>query len=192
MLIGNVNTEEDDIAPYSHAGPGSLAAGGLTGGSRWCVLHTRARNEKQVAALLKNHEQPHYLPLVEVRHVYQKSQVTFQVPLFPGYVFAGDEMQVREINRRTQRVANIISVKDQDRLLGELRQIDQALSSGATMELFPGLKPGTRCRVIDGPMVGLEGTVDRTGQRCKLYLAVSILGQSAAIEVPAMLLEPLS
>ena len=61
---------------------------------RWWVLHTRSRNEKRVSSELERERVRHYLPLVSVKHTYAKHKATFQLPLFPGYVFlcgdAGD------------------------------------------------------------------------------------------------------
>ena len=45
------------------------------------------------------------------------------------------------------------------------------------------------CRITRGPLQGTEGVVLRTANGCRMYLAVSMLGQSAEIEIDAGLLE---
>jgi transcription antitermination factor NusG len=156
---------------------------------RWWVLHTRARNEKRVAAALDEAQVRYYLPLVNVQRTYTKSRFTFRIPLFPGYVFlCGDHEQCAQA-RRTNRIANVIYVEDQDRLRAELQHVDSVLESGQTVELYPALQIGQRCRVAAGALKGVEGVVIRRGGRCRMYLAVSTLGQSVVVEVDGALLE---
>jgi transcription antitermination factor NusG len=156
---------------------------------RWWVLHTRARNEKHVASKLAQHRVLHYLPLVQVHHTYAKRKVAFSVPLFPGYVFLCGEHGDCDAARRTHRVANILYVEDQRRLRAELQHVHRAIAGSRTVELFPSLQVGQRCRITSGALAGLEGIVVRQGRHCRMYLSVSALGQSASVEVDAALLE---
>lgn len=156
----------------------------------WHVLHTRARNEKRVAEALEQAGIVHYLPLARVEHTYAKRRATFLVPLFAGYVFVSGGPEACELARGTHRVAAVLEVVEQDAFRRELRQIYRVVERGQALELFPALKEGQRCRVKSGPLRGLEGVVLRHGQRCRMYLSVSTLGQSAVVEVTAAQLEP--
>jgi transcription antitermination factor NusG len=91
--------------------------------------------------------------------------------------------------RRTNRIANILYVDDQERLCSELRHICRVVERGEAVELFPALKAGQRCHIARGALKGVEGVVARHGGRCRIYLSVSMLGQSAMVEVDAALLE---
>jgi len=168
------------------AGPGAWISPAV---GRWWVLHTRARNEKRVAAALAEGRVQHYLPLVNVRHTYTKWKVSFKVPLFPGYVFLCGDHSDCDKARRTNRVARILPVADQDKMRGELRHICQVVEAGDSVELFPAIQVGRRCRIAGGPLKGVEGVVVRQGHRYRMYLSVSTLGQSATVEVDAALLE---
>jgi transcriptional antiterminator RfaH len=156
---------------------------------RWWVLHTRARNEKRVAAALEKHRVCCYLPLVSVRRTYAKAKFTFNLPLFPGYVFLCGDHNDCDRARRTNRVANVIYVEDQGRFRAELQHVQRVVESGQAIELFPALQVGQPCRITAGALKGVEGVVIRRGGRCRMYLAVSTLGQSAVVEVDAALLE---
>ena len=161
----------------------------MRGSDRWWVVHTRARNEKHVAAKLAEQQVRHYLPLVKVRHTYAKARVTFDVPLFPGYLFLYGEHNDCDKARRTNRIASILHVVDQDRLRAELQRIFRVIAGGKEVELFPALQVGQPCRITRGALQGVEGVVVRHGGRCRMYLSVSTLGQSAMVEVDAALLE---
>ncbi len=155
----------------------------------WWVLHGQARNEKVIARELLEHNACFYLPLVDVRHTYAKSKVSFRVPLFPGYVFLSGGPSELETARRTNRVANILAVDDQPRLRQELTQIYCAVRTGKTIELYPKIQAGELCRITHGPLMGTEGVVIRNGHGCRMYLSVTMLGQCAVVEVEASCLE---
>jgi hypothetical protein len=158
---------------------------------RWWVLHTRARHEKVVATALERHRIQYYLPLVPVMRTYAKCRVTFLLPLFPGYLFLCGEHDDCEKAWKTNRVAKILRVGDQEQLRMELRQVYLALEAGENVDLYRSLKKGRRCRITGRSLRGLEGVVLRRGRHCRMYLSVTILGQSAVVEVDAALLEPI-
>jgi transcriptional antiterminator RfaH len=179
---------------------GAPSAGGYPGGSclddwivdapdPWWVVHTHARNEKLIAQALAQHHACFYLPLVSVHHTYAKSKASFQVPLFPGYLFVCGGHAECDVARRTNRVAQILRVDDQPRLRRELTQVYRAISSGKQITLYRAIQVGQMCRITRGPLQGTEGVVVRNGHGCRMYLAVSMLGQSAEIEIDAGLLE---
>lgn len=86
-------------------------------------------------------------------------------------------------------MANLIKVKDQQKLLDELLQIEQALRAGAPLTPYKYLKAGQRCRVIAGPLLGLEGIVVKTPKATRLVLQVDMLGQAASVEVDIDMIE---
>ena len=156
---------------------------------RWWVAHTRARNEKVVALALARQYVRHYLPLVRLHRRYATRQGTVRLPLFPGYMFLWGDYGARDKAWQTKRVANILQVEDQERLCTELRQVYRAIESGEAVDLFPSLRRGRRCLITGGALKGLTGIVIRRGRRCRMHLSVTMLGQSAVIEVDAALLE---
>ena len=91
---------------------------------------------------------------------------------------------------RTNRVANVIIVKDQEKLLKELIQFEQALRAGAPLTPYKFIKAGQRCRVIAGPLLGLEGIVIQIKNVARLVLQIDMLGQAASVEIDIDLIEP--
>jgi len=113
------------------------------------------------------------------------------LPLFSGYLFfCGQEDQRVEL-LKTNRVANLIEVHDQQKLVDELVQIAQALRSGAPLTPHKYLKAGQKCRVIAGPLIGMEGIVVRTKNAIRLVLQIDMLGQAASVEIDIDLIEVL-
>ena len=92
---------------------------------------------------------------------------------------------------RTNRVANIIDVMDQQFLVSELSQIEAALRVGAPLVPHDYIKTGQWCRVKAGPLMGIEGIVQEVRQVTRLVLQVNILGQAASMEVDVDMIEPI-
>lgn len=156
---------------------------------RWWVLHTRARNEKALAADLDRLRVQYFLPLVERRRTYGGRVVQVSIPLFPGYLFLCGDEEDRLGALKTNRLANVLEVVDQDRLKDDLRHIYRIVASKEPVDLYPRLRRGCRCRVIKGTLAGLEGVVLRRRGPWRVYVGVEFLGQSAELEIDSMLLE---
>ena len=177
------------------------SVGDFTG--QWWVAHTKSRNEKALAHDLINREISYFLPMSwRVRRI-RKRTVRSLLPLFSGYLFfCGDDNERVEL-LRTNRVANVITVRDQERLLNELLQIEQALQSGAPLAPHKYIKTGQQCRVIAGPLTDLQGVVVKASRykttrpegaaksqsTIRLVLQIDMLGQAASVEIDADMIE---
>lgn len=156
----------------------------------WWVAHTKSRNEKALAHDLVGKNISYFLPMTW--RIWRRSHRTMRslLPLFGGYLFfCGEENQRVEL-LRTNRVANVIEVKDQQKLLDELQQIEQALRAGAPLTPYKYIKAGQRCRVIAGPLLGLEGTIVTMKNTTRLVLQIDMLGQAASVEIDIDMIEP--
>ena len=157
----------------------------------WWVAHCKARNEKALAWFLAKQEITYFLPLREKLTVRKGRRYKALLPLFSGYVFFNGNEDTRYTALTSNRIAQVIEVVDQLKLVHELTQIHSALSKGAPLDPHPHLKEGDLCRVIAGSFVGTEGFLLQKKNLTKLVLQVDILGQAAAMEINADLLEPI-
>ena len=82
-----------------------------------------------------------------------------------------------------------ISHYNPDELLKELLQIEQALRAGAPMIPDKYIKTGQKCRVMAGPLLGLQGIVVKTRGTTRLVLQVDMLGQAASVEIDIDMIE---
>jgi transcriptional antiterminator NusG len=155
----------------------------------WWVAHTKSRNEKALAQDLISRNISYFLPMTwQVR---RKSGRTLRslLPLFGGYLFfCGTEDERVEL-LRTNRVANLITVDDQAKFVRELSQIESALRAGAPLIPHKYIEAGQHCRVIAGPLMGLEGIVVRTKGTMRLVLQVDILGKATSAEIDIDMIE---
>ena len=110
----------------------------------WWVLHTKPRHEKAIARALDIFDVTYFLPLVSLQSRRLGRTRHASVPLFPGYVFLCGDWQERERALRTNRVVNVLEVKDQEGLKADLRQIRHLLGTGYPVDIYPALRPGSR------------------------------------------------
>src|SRR5688572_8221422 len=108
----------------------------------WYVLRTRSRQEKVLSKTLTSQGVRHFLPLSVQTKFYGGRKAKVEVPLFEGYLFLHGSLDDAFEADRTDRVAQIIQVKNQALLEEQLRSLRLALSSGASFELYPFLKRG--------------------------------------------------
>ena len=156
----------------------------------WWVAHTKSRAEKAFAWDLLARGVPHYLPLATHESVWGGRRRKVWVPLFPGYVFFCGDAADRHVALATNRLCQVIPVPVRARFVEELAAVEQAVDSGLALEHYPFAVAGRRCRVRSGPLMGLTGTIVRDKDKSRLVLEVAVLGQGAALEVGADLLEP--
>jgi len=158
----------------------------------WWVAHTKSRNEKALAKDLVRKDISYFLPMSWKVHYHRGRKIRSLLPLFSGYLFfCGNEGRRIEL-LRTNRVANLIEVKDQQKLITELLPIQQALRAGAPLARHIYIKQGQCCRVIAGPLTGLKGIVLKTRTAARLVLQVTILGQAASVEIDTDMIEVLN
>ncbi len=158
---------------------------------QWWVLHTRSRAEKTIATDLRRNHVQHYLPLVRCKRVYGVRIREVSIPLFPGYVFLCGDDSDRIAALKTNRVANILEVPDQDRFRTDLIQVQQVVESDEPVDLCPRLVEGARCRVLRGSLAGIEGQVLKRKGPWRVYVSVQFLGQSVELEIDPTMLEVL-
>ncbi len=165
---------------------------GLSG--RWWVAHTKPRNEKALARDLELLGLHYYLPMrakmTRSRRTGRRSQSI--IPVFPGYLFFNSDDDQRTSATTTNRIAGTLVVADQASLVRELRQVQKLLSSGADFNWGPSISVGDWARVISGPLLGLEGLVQKRLTRMRLVLNVNMLSQSVSIEVPQDCIEKMA
>lgn len=157
----------------------------------WWVAHTKARFEKAFAWDMLGHGIGYFLPMRKKIFFSGGRKRHAMIPLFSSYVFICGTESDRYKAMTTNRLYQMIDVIDQDNFVRELSGIENALLSDAIVDQYPYLPVGNRCRIISGPMKGSEGVIiERRDDKARMVLEVTILGQSAVVEIDSDLLAP--
>jgi len=151
----------------------------------WVVVHARPRCEKKVADFCSGKDIYSYLPQLVRTHRYGNRTRTHQLPLFTGYVFVYADSAQRMLLKSSDRVANVLTVCDQQLLIKQLSQVKCALDHEATVELFPHLTAGMKVMVKAGPLKGVEGFIERLKGKTRVILNIDFIQKAIAVEVNA-------
>jgi len=170
--------------------PEGLAIEDIVG--QWWVAHAKPRQEKVLAWDILHSGGAYFLPMYETVRRSRGRRWKSILPLFTGYVFLCGEEDDRLAALKTNRIVKLIDVQDQARIVEELSAIKRLIDLGMAIDPHKALKKGVWCRIRSGPLAGLEGKVESRKSCARFIVQVSILGQGAAVEIDADLLEPIA
>ncbi len=149
-----------------------------TAESRWWVLYTLSRREKELMRRLIGMEVPFYCPLIARKNRSPSGRVrTSHVPLFPGYVFCWATPEQRQLALTTNCISRTLPVVDHETLVHDLRQIRRLIESDTPLSPESRIQPGALVRVKNGPMMGIEGVVLKRRNGDRLLVSVQFLQQ---------------
>jgi transcription antitermination factor NusG len=155
----------------------------------WFVAHTRPRCEKKLSQFCGREGLSATLPLYRAAHKYRGKTVVFQKPLFPGYVFLRIRAGLREKIYRSDYLANLLDVADQELFARQLEDVLYALETELEIRLAPRIGEGMRVKIKNGPLRGIEGWVEQRHGMNVVLLRLDFIGQAAAVKVEATDLE---
>jgi transcription antitermination factor NusG len=153
----------------------------------WLVLHANPRQEKTLARDLTRLERPWILFLEKrVRRYKNKGPQVSEVPLLGGYIFCHAPIEAKYDIFRTDRVVNIITVREGRRLASDLASLRALVErSQAPMVIRPELVPGASVVIRAGTFAGIQGVVTRRQGKARLAVNITALGTSVEVELDA-------
>jgi transcription antitermination factor NusG len=155
----------------------------------WFVAHTKPRCEKKLERHCAREQLAITLPCYKSPHRYRGKTVVFEKPLFPGYVFLRITEDEKRLVFKSDCIANLLTVTDQELFGRQLADILLALESDLEIRLAPAIGEGTRVEIKSGPLRGLDGWVESRYGANVVLLRLDFIGQAAAVKVDVLDLE---
>jgi transcriptional antiterminator RfaH len=163
----------------------------------WYVVQVKRCRETRVVRHLALKAVPTFLPFVEVNGARRGQRRPHLEPLFPGYLFVQMAQRSRDpacwqTVRWSPGVRSILGcgevpVPVPDEVMAELQSRVAELGFIRPGPRFSG---GTRVRIRNGPLAGLEAVFDRPMSRAgRVRVLLELLGQQRAVEVDEVDLE---
>jgi len=157
----------------------------------WRVAHTKSRREKALAHYLARAHIGYYLPMFVRQQSSTKRARTSLLPVFNGYLFFQADDFDRHKALRSNHIAHILDVGDEQKLMAELLQIEKALSGSEKIYPYDFVCEGQRVRVKKGPLSGVEGIIVRKTNSYRLVLSVESIMQSISVSIESDNVEPI-
>lgn len=148
----------------------------------WFALYVKPKHEKNVSVLLQGKGYETFLPTYTHRVKYNK---TFELPLFPSYVFCRIEPQNRLPVVSTPGVFSIVSRGESPEAIAEheIESVRRMLSIGLQPVPWPYVLPGHEIFVESGPFKGIHGVVIDASEGKWLVVSVNLLQRSVAVRL---------
>lgn len=162
----------------------------------WYAVWTHSHCERLVAQQLAGKGFSPFLPEVNVWSSRNGQPKLARQPMFPGYLFIRQAME-KQSYIEMLKVRGIVRILEDgwtrltpvpDDQINAIQTIAQA-----DVPIFPHshLREGSRVRIVDGPLEGLEGIfVQDKRQKGRLVVSVDLLGRSVAVEVDGTKVRP--
>lgn len=148
----------------------------------WFALYVKPRHEKYVSVVLQGKGYEAFLPTYTHRVKYNK---TFQLPLFPSYVFCRMDVRDRVPVISTPGVFSIVRSDQGPEPISEdeIQAIRRMLESGSAPKPWPYVAPGQEILIESGPFKGVRGVVTDTTDGKWLVISVNLLQRSVAVRL---------
>jgi transcription antitermination factor NusG len=157
----------------------------------WFALTVAPRKEKVTAQTLRTNGFEEFLPLYAARHQWSDRVKRLESPLFPGYVFCRFSARQRQAVLKTPGVVSIVSfgripepIED-----SEIAALQAVCRSGLMATPYPNPEVGSKVRLHEGPLRGLEGILVED-KKTRLILSLTLLQRSVAVEIDRLWIEP--
>jgi transcription antitermination factor NusG len=157
----------------------------------WYAAYTQPRHEKAVAQQLEFKGVEVFCPTFRLESKWKDRTVRIAAPLFPGYVFARICLSQRALVLSAPGVIRILSANGRPVPIpvAEIEAVRLCLAETTKLERHSIVDGGIRVRVRTGPFLGLEGTVVRQNDTCKVLVSIAAIQQAVALELDCDCLE---
>lgn len=156
----------------------------------WYAVHVRSRHEFQVHDRFSQKGIETFLPTFEKLRKWKDRKKMIAFPLFPGYVFV-------HTTRESNNLLSVLKVKGVVRMLctipgrpdpipdEQINSLKTLVDNKEELDPYPYLTEGQRVRIINGPLIGVEGILDEKLDKHVLVLSVDVLRQGVALTINA-------
>jgi transcription antitermination factor NusG len=183
-------TSQNDAVPILKREPDAYPDSIFEIEQPWWVAHLRSRQEKAFARYLQQYEIPYYLPQMEKKVRRGGRTITSYLPLFGGYVFFKGKPGDTDRAIRSHLIANLLKAEDQNELNRELKQLHELQLTDRKLVPYPYVACGDSVTITEGVFKGFHGVVVRERGTERLVVSVSLIRQSAAVEIDREFLRP--
>jgi transcriptional antiterminator NusG len=163
---------------------------------QWYAIQVRSRYELSVAKGLIGKGFDPFVPQHKGRRIWSDRKVDVYLPIFPGYIFCQFDAKVRLPILTTPGVVRIVGTSKTPSPIeaSEIEAVQRIVQYGCKTEPHPFMVVGTRVRVQNGPLAGVEGIIQGYKNR-QLILSIGLIQRSVCIDLdgdPARFIQPLA
>ena len=158
----------------------------------WFALQVRSRWEATTSELLQGKGLETLLPTYTTKRRWSDRYKIVEAPLFPGYVFCRFNVHNRLPVLITPGVISVVGrgkvpvAVDESEILA----IQAVIRYGVQSQPWPYLQVGTRGRIKDDVLDGMEGILTSFKGNDRVVISVTLLRRSVALEIDRSRIHP--
>lgn len=158
----------------------------------WFALVVKSCHEKTAATALRAKGYEELVPFYRVRRRWSDRVRDLQLPLFPGYVFCRFDPHARLQVLVTPCVCSVVGAGKMPVAISdsEIEAVRAIVRSELPVAPCTYLEIGSRVRVEDGPLFGLEGILLQVKNHHRLVVSITLLRRSVSVEVDRSWISP--
>lgn len=158
----------------------------------WFALIIKPQHEHAAYEGLRQKGLESFLPMYRSARRWSDRVKQLSQPLFPGYVFCRFERTDKVLVLRTPGVRSVVSCGT-DLLPVPEEEIDRVrrmTSSESSIVPWPYLQEGSRVRICDGPLTGLDGILVEIRSGLRVVVGMDFLQRSVAVQLSREQVQP--
>ena len=161
---------------------------------KWYAVYTRSRFEKKAAQWLMEQGIEAYVPLQRVVRQWSDRRKLVLEPAIRSYVFVRINHHHYYKVLETPGVVRYVFFDGKPAVVRdeEIDTLKRVMDADLEVECLPDdLQPGTRVRIIQGPLTGVEGELVQHVGKQKVALRIESIRQVMMVTLSPQMLEPL-
>ncbi len=153
----------------------------------WYALTTQNRHEKKVHERLQQKGINSYLPVYTTVRQWSDRKKKVEEVLFSCYVFVKIALKDRLPILQTDGAARLVAFNHKPVPIPEVQieAIRQLLKENIPMERADYWTQGQQVEIINGPLAGLKGTLQKVKGQSRLVVAIDAIQQAISVDIDA-------
>lgn len=162
--------------------------------SRWYAVYTKSRHEKKVFDTLIQKQIEAFLPLKKEYHQWSDRKKLVEEPLIRSYVFVHIPLKRSLEVLETQGVIKFVTFKGNYAPIPDfqIEALKKTLDSQTSLKPIQYFKIGQLVEIIDGPLKGIIGRVQRIKNEEKFVITLDAIQTAFAVDIHPRFLKPIS
>ncbi len=168
--------------------------GTLNNEMHWYALTTQNRHEKKVHERLEQKGITSYLPLYTTVRQWSDRKKKVAEVLFSCYVFVRIALKDRLPILQTDGAARLVTFNQKPVPIPEaqIEAIRQLLQGKVAMERADYWTMGQQVEIINGPLAGLKGQLQKVKGQSRLVIAIDAIQQAISVDIDAFSIKTIS
>lgn len=151
----------------------------------WFAVQVRPRHEFASARMLRSKGFEEFVPIYSAKRQWSDRQKQVGFPLFAGYVFCKFYPVKKLPIINTAGVIRIVGTSQGSAAIAdhEIDAIRKVVESGEQVQPHPYIAVGSKVRIEEGPMAGIEGIFIREKKGTEMVISLDLLQRSISLQI---------